>query len=268
MTPYTLNINKAVFIQMRKTISIVILVAFISTSVKSPAYAQVGVMGLPQPGTMVNLSLPYVPLMITGLRVHPENPLLMDFIVSTGNSGLKASQVKEESDRLIKYFLACLTIPENNQWWGEGFTEWTNVNPAKPLFENHYQPHVSSELGNYNLLDRETQRRQIELAKNYGIHGFCFYFYWFQGKTLLEKPVENYLTDSNLDLPFCLCWANENWTRRWDGKEHEILISQNHSAEDDLSFIKHIKKYIKVYFYYNSTYLLINGTREKSHTNR
>jgi len=101
-----------------RLISLCLIITFVITMVITPrtSYAQGGVLGLPQPGTMVNLSSAYVPLMLTGLRLHPENPLLMDFIVSTGNSGLNASQVKTQSDRLIKYFLACLTIPENNQW--------------------------------------------------------------------------------------------------------------------------------------------------------
>lgn len=140
-------------------------------------------------------------------------------------------------------------IAENDEWWGEGFTEWTNVKPAQPLYEGHYQPHVpdpNGALGYYDL--RETSKvmgEQMSLARQYGVEGFCFYFYWFAGHRLLETPLLNLLEDKDLDVPFCLCWANENWSRRWDGRDSELLMTQDNTPEDDIAFISYISKYLK-----------------------
>lgn len=124
-------------------------------------------------------------------------------------------------------------IPENDEWWGKGFTEWVNVKKAKPLFEDHNQPRVPLDENYYNLLNNETIRWQAELAKEYGIYGFCIYHYWFGGHKLLQKPMENFLQDKTIDINYCVCWANENWTNAWASAEMTTLISQKYGGEEE-----------------------------------
>lgn len=143
-------------------------------------------------------------------------------------------------------------VPENDEWWGRGFTEWRNVAKAQPLFPGHYQPHLPADLGFYDLRLEEARVAQAELAREYGIHGFCYYHYWFNGRRILERPFNEVLASGKPDFPFCLCWANENWTRVWDGGERNVLLEQIYGVDDDLAHIRSLMaafrdpRYIKV----------------------
>lgn len=207
-----------------------------------------------------------------GFRVlfQPESVVVHHLSVTTENlPGGKLAQIErnkylylkrwgktlQEADkiRLIAFYLPQFhTIPENDLWWGEGFTEWTNVNRAIPLFKDHYQPHRPAELGYYDLRETEIKQQQANLAREHGIYGFCYYHYWFNGKRLLEGPLNEILQSGKPDFPFCVCWANENWTRRWDGRESEVLMAQQYNEQSNVQFILDLlpvladKRYIRI----------------------
>lgn len=136
--------------------------------------------------------------------------------------------------RAIAFYLPQFhPIPENNDWWGEGFTEWTNVRGATPLFDGHYQPRVPSELGYYDLRSSETREAQAELARAHGIEGFCYWHYWFAGRRLLERPFNAVLESGKPDFPFCLAWANHSWNASWVGRPWELLVDQTYPGRAD-----------------------------------
>jgi lipopolysaccharide biosynthesis protein len=148
--------------------------------------------------------------------------------------------------KIISFYLPQYhPIPENDAWWGKGFTEWVSVATARPRFKGHHQPQIPADLGFYDLRLEETRVAQAALASAYGITGFCYYHYWFNGKMLLDKPFNEVLQSGKPDFPFCLCWANENWTKAWDGLEKEVLIKQDYNAEDRGNHINWLCKAFK-----------------------
>ena len=132
-------------------------------------------------------------------------------------------------------------VKENNEWWGKGFTEWTNVKKAQPLYKGHVQPMVPLE-GYYDLSKKEAINRQAELARKYGVHGFVYFHYWYEGRKMLEKPCEILLDNKDIDINYCFCWANHSWTRTWDGKENSVLLEQTYGGKEDWK--KHIEYFL------------------------
>lgn len=136
--------------------------------------------------------------------------------------------------RVIAFYLPQYhPIPENDEWWGKGFTEWTNAAKAKPLYPGHYQPHVPADLGFYDLRVSETRQQQADMARAHGVEAFCYYHYWFGGRRLLERPFNEVLKSGEPDFPFCLCWANATWSGIWHGNPGRILMEQTYPGPDD-----------------------------------
>jgi hypothetical protein len=161
--------------------------------------------------------------------------------------------VDSSAARCVAFYLPQYhPIPENDEWWGRGFTDWTNVVQGRPLFRGHYQPHLPADLGFYDLRLPEIREAQAELAQAHGINAFCYYHYWFEGKRLLHRPLDEVLASGRPDFPFCLCWANENWTRVWDGSADHVLLRQTYSDQDDLDHIRWLlgvfadKRYLRI----------------------
>lgn len=155
--------------------------------------------------------------------------------------------------KFIAYYLPQFHPTDyNDEWWGKGFTEWTNVAKSKPRFKGHHQPQIPSDLGFYDLRLEESRIAQAELAEEYGLYGFCYYHYWFDGEILLGKPLDAVLESGKPDFPFCLCWANEKWTKAWEAHEKEVLVRQVYSEDDRVKHIHWLcnvfkdKRYIKI----------------------
>ena len=159
--------------------------------------------------------------------------------------------------KIIPFYLPQFhTIPENDEWWGEGFTEWTNVKKAKPLFEGHDQPRIPLNNNYYNLMDDNVKIWQAKLAKEYGIFGFCYYHYWFKGgRQLLEIPAEQMLKNKEIDIPFCFSWANENWSKNWDGGNREVIMEQDYGSQEDWE--KHFQYFVQ--FFRDERYITVHG---------
>jgi hypothetical protein len=168
--------------------------------------------------------------------------------------GVHATNSPKPEVQVVAFYLPQFhPFAENSEWWGEGFTEWTNVTSAKPSFPGHDQPRMPADLGYYDLRVDAVHEKQIDLAKRYGISAFCYHYYWFSGTSLMTLPVNRH-AERNYDLDFCLCWANENWSRRWDGSESDVLMAQQHTESDDIDFIHSVIPYFK-----HSRYIKIDG---------
>jgi hypothetical protein len=166
----------------------------------------------------------------SGRGTQPAHGWITEMTLSSDH----ASNSGEKQARAIALYLPQYhPIPENNEWWGPGFTEWANVAKAQRLYPGHYQPHVPADLGFYDLRLPESREAQASMAREYGIEAFCYYHYWFAGRRLLERPFNEVLASGNPDFPFCLCWANQTWSGVWHGAPNRVLMEQTYPGESD-----------------------------------
>jgi hypothetical protein len=158
--------------------------------------------------------------------------------------------------RTIAFYLPQFhPIPENDEWWSRGFTEWTNVARARPLFKGHSQPRVPTDLGFYDLRVPEARAAQADIARQHGVEGFCYWHYWFAGKRLLERPFQEVLESGEPNFPFCLAWANESWTGVWNGQPDKILIKQTYPGQED--YVRHFEALLDAFC--DERYIQVDG---------
>ncbi|MCL2839572.1 MAG: glycoside hydrolase family 99-like domain-containing protein [Defluviitaleaceae bacterium] len=180
-----------------------------------------------------------------GVEVISENQFIVDTPPLLYQDEIDFSDMKPLVKPIAFYLPQFHEIPENSKWWGEGFTEWTNVKKARPKYVGHYQPREPhDDLGYYDLSDVKIIRKQAAMAKRHGIYGWNIYYYWFSGKTLLTKPLDLILENKDIDIHFCLTWCNHSWSKSWVGNKHETLIECEYLEHDPEKFIDDIKKYI------------------------
>ena len=186
-------------------------------------------------------------------RLFPPNQIYATRFVASEPAPMESDRASEV--RALAFYLPQYhPILENDAWWGEGFTDWHNVRKARPLFTNHAQPRTPTDLGYYDLSTQETIERQASMIRSAGLEGVCIYYYWFNGKRFLDEPLELIYRNPEIDLDYCLCWANENWTRAWDGAKNEVLIAQEYSEQDDLDFIVNVSRYFS-----DKRYIRVHG---------
>lgn len=157
--------------------------------------------------------------------------------IAEESSGKGESTSTRRARAICFYLPQFHPTPENDRWWGKGFTEWANVVDGRPRFPGHGQPHLPADLGFYDLRVDETRQQQADLARRAGIEAFCYYHYWFKGRRLLNRPFDEVLASGEPDFPFCLCWANQTWSRAWSGREHDVLIRQDYDDADNAAHI-------------------------------